>query len=532
MTRFEYAVDRLGLRTQATETLSGTVRTIDYTYDGLLRLTGATEPPGTSYSYSYDRVGNRTDGGRQYNAANEVVGFTYDDVGNLLNDGSTSYTYDALGRLTQQGGTSYTYNGDGVLVGRGSTSYTQDLVAPLEQVLNDGTTNLVYGHTRIKNGTGTWYQHDGVGSVRAVLDGTGVVQSTTSYDPWGVPTVGSTAPFGFTGELHDGDLVHLRARWYHPSTGTFTARDPFEGFDNLPYSLHPYQYAYSNPVLLTDPSGELPWLVLIGIMLALGASAAAPAVAYAPSQDVDVDALPPSDTFEDGKAFIITAPGTGDINDPYVLLTGRDVFGRPQSRLSALVATCLPVVTVGMLRLPRLRGSSLSSAFSESFWTSVGGRILDPAEYPPSSFPVYQQINEHTCFPTCADMAGVPRTIVTDLETTATMKQGLSMQEFQNTLAQHGLRVTLSDEVWPRKALPMIEQEMQAGRTVIAQVRGMNKRTGNEELHAVLVRSITRTDDGWKMTVHDPSTGKVILLDQGAWSAVNMGAPTRFVVIH
>ncbi|NOK69032.1 MAG: hypothetical protein GFH25_541200n212, partial [Chloroflexi bacterium AL-N10] len=69
---------------------------------------------------------------------------------------------------------------------------------------------------------------------------------------------GSPAPFGFTGELHDGDLVHLRARWYHPSTGTFTARDPFAGFDTLPYSLHPYQYAYSNPVLWTDPSGRNP----------------------------------------------------------------------------------------------------------------------------------------------------------------------------------------------------------------------------------------------------------------------------------
>ena len=95
-----------------------------------------------------------------------------------------------------------------------------------------------------------------MGSVRAVLDGAGAVQSTTSYDPWGVPTAGSVDPFGFTGELHDGDLVHLRARWYHPSIGTFTSRDPFAGFDTLPYSLHPYQYAYSNPVLWTDPSGR------------------------------------------------------------------------------------------------------------------------------------------------------------------------------------------------------------------------------------------------------------------------------------
>ncbi len=218
--------------------------------------------------------------------------------------------------LTQQGGTSYTYNGDGVLVGRGTTSYTQDLLAPLEQVLNDGTTNLVYGHTRMTSGTGTWYQHDGLGSVRAVLDGAGAVQSTTSYDPWDVPVPpvvppgvggGSPAPFGFTGELHDGDLVHLRARWYHPSIGTFTSRDPFAGFDTLPYSLHPYQYAYSNPVLLTDPSGEyvvLPTFCPIGYW-------------YDEDKDICIrsDWMPEwfSETAEQGHILIIPGGGVAGV---------------------------------------------------------------------------------------------------------------------------------------------------------------------------------------------------------------------------
>jgi len=46
---------------------------------------------------------------------------------------------------------------------------------------------------------------------------------------------GSGAPFGFTGELHHNDLVYLRARWYDPSTGTLLGRDPFAGYDTLPY---------------------------------------------------------------------------------------------------------------------------------------------------------------------------------------------------------------------------------------------------------------------------------------------------------
>jgi RHS repeat-associated protein len=64
--------------------------------------------------------------------------------------------------------------------------------------------------------------------------------------------------FGFTGELQDTTtgLVNLRARWYSTGYGRFTTRDPWEGCPTTPYSLHPYQYAYSDPALYTDPSGK------------------------------------------------------------------------------------------------------------------------------------------------------------------------------------------------------------------------------------------------------------------------------------
>ena len=48
----------------------------------------------------------------------------------------------------------------------------------------------------------------------------------------------------------------LRARWYNPTDGTFLTRDPFPGFAAVPYSQHPYQYGYSNPVSNTDPRGR------------------------------------------------------------------------------------------------------------------------------------------------------------------------------------------------------------------------------------------------------------------------------------
>jgi len=152
--------------------------------------------------------------------------------------------------------TSYTYNGDGVLVSDGTTTYAQDLAAPLSQVLSDGTANYVYGHARLRALGGPWYVGDALGSVRQTLDDAGAVLATTNYDPWGTPQGTLSGPFGFTGELHSAGQVYLRARWYAPGQGRFVSEDPFAGFPHMPYSLHAYQYAYSDPVRWTDPSGR------------------------------------------------------------------------------------------------------------------------------------------------------------------------------------------------------------------------------------------------------------------------------------
>ena len=113
---------------------------------------------------------------------------------------------------------------------------------------NVGSTHAIYGMDRLLTADGsaeTWYLGDALGSVRATLDDAGAVQGEL------------LGAFGFTGELQDdtSGLVHVRARWYDPGQSTFTSRDPFAGFPETPYSLHPYQYAYSNPVVWTDPTG-------------------------------------------------------------------------------------------------------------------------------------------------------------------------------------------------------------------------------------------------------------------------------------
>jgi RHS repeat-associated protein len=99
---------------------------------------------------------------------------------------------------------------------------------------------------------------DALGSVRQTTTNTGLPLDTFSYDPWGTPQGTAPPTFGFTSELQDAGtgLVNLRARWYQPTSGRFTSRDPFAGFNEQPNTLHPYSYGANDPINQVDPSGE------------------------------------------------------------------------------------------------------------------------------------------------------------------------------------------------------------------------------------------------------------------------------------
>ncbi len=60
----------------------------------------------------------------------------------------------------------------------------------------------------------------------------------------------------FLGDYND--LVYLRARHYAPGMGRFLTRDTWDGDDNNPISFNFWNYAYSNPTNLTDPTGNFP----------------------------------------------------------------------------------------------------------------------------------------------------------------------------------------------------------------------------------------------------------------------------------
>ena len=259
------------------------MRTLTYTYDGLQRLIGAVESPGSSYAYQYDLAGNRTQVAANgattqqhtYDAANQVQGWTYDPAGNLTGDGTSTNSYDALGRLTAGAsgaqGSTYSYNGDGTLVGQATggvtTGYAQDVAGGQSQVLaiatgsgaGAGTVDQLWGLDRLASlnpttGARAWYGYDGQGSARQLLNDAGHVTASASYDPYGTPEGAALpSPFGYTGELTDPATgsQYLRARWYRPGQGTLLGVDPA-----LDSTGKPYSYASDNPANASDPSGQ------------------------------------------------------------------------------------------------------------------------------------------------------------------------------------------------------------------------------------------------------------------------------------
>ena len=317
ISQHDYLYDGVGNRITHSELINGTTTPNKYVYDNLNRLTEVRNNDTNALieSYSFGAVGNRIAsqssafGGAtvyyNHDAANQLIdirtgsssgplvaGFVYDENGNLTKKcesgtvtvsssnctGSTvtDLTHDSFNRLTQVAKTSistesYKYDDQGnriqKTVGSTITNFLYNGPDVVGQYTSSwGTASAILTHgpgmddpiVRTTSTTTQYFHQDGLGSVVSVTNQSGTTDGTARYDAWGnkIASTGTIPQYGYTGrEPADTGLVYYRARFYDPSIGRFTQRDPigFEGGLNL------YAYVGNSPINLNDPSGENPW---------------------------------------------------------------------------------------------------------------------------------------------------------------------------------------------------------------------------------------------------------------------------------
>ena len=279
-----YTLDAVGNRTQRVDQQG----TNSYAYDSLYRLTSVTYPGPSTTSYAFDAFGNRTS---MTQLGNQVTSYAYDDADRLTSvtpppPGSVvNYSWDNNGDLTARGAdsfgwdyedrmtaatvngvaTTFVYRGDGLRHSRtkgGTTvTFTWDVNGSLPVVLDDGS-QYVYGAglAAMVTATGTYYYlADGLGSTMAMVDTSGAVQKSYTYDVYGAPTATGTVAneFDFAGQGTEPStgLQYLRARYMDPATGRFISRDALTVRPS--WSQHPFSYVGANPAVRTDPTGNM-----------------------------------------------------------------------------------------------------------------------------------------------------------------------------------------------------------------------------------------------------------------------------------
>jgi RHS repeat-associated protein len=156
--------------------------------------------------------------------------------------------------LTAPGSTSYKYDGLSNRISQDTLKYLLDVQPGLTVVLGDSDGNhfvhTVRGIHAQEDNLGNWeyMAQDGLGSVRGLVDDAAMVQSSMSYDPYGVPDT-SIEGFAYTGEMRDSNgLQYHRNRYYDASKGVWPSLDRLE-------QTNRYAYVRGNPINRKDGTG-------------------------------------------------------------------------------------------------------------------------------------------------------------------------------------------------------------------------------------------------------------------------------------
>jgi len=265
-------------------TKQGSSITETYTYDVKNQLTQVKRGTSATESFTYDPVGNRlsalNDPSWTYDEQNQLLSragstYMYDAAGNLQTkaEGSDNWAYewDAENRLTRVTKNSaetarFAYDAFGRRIRKSSATtkaFLYDGADVIREVDSAATTTYVRSlgiddPLAVDTGSGLTFLHkDALGSITTTSSSAGTVSAARQYDSYGNLQLGSTSSgIAFTGREWDAEigLYYYRARYYDPKVGRFLSEDPLR-FDGGDVNL--YAYVRNNPVLFTDPTGEI-----------------------------------------------------------------------------------------------------------------------------------------------------------------------------------------------------------------------------------------------------------------------------------
>ena len=223
--------------------------TRNYAVNGLNQYTSAGPA-----SFAYDPNGNLTSDGQ---------GGTYVyDVENRLIAGpnGTSLVWDPLGRLFQSasnghGVTRYLYDGDKL-----TAEYDGAGVMLRRYVHADGADTPLIVFDGGATTAPQYLSADHQGSIVARANASGGVTNVNTYDEYGIPGSANTGRFQYTGQawLPELGMYHYKARIYSPTLGRFLQTDPI-GYED---TINLYTYVRNDPVNATDPTGEIPAVIV------------------------------------------------------------------------------------------------------------------------------------------------------------------------------------------------------------------------------------------------------------------------------